>query len=459
MTEPDARLIFRSRPMENRVPLGQRPPSLVASIPGPVSAGWVSRLARTECPALTARRARRQERAGAPNDPIVWTDARGSNVRDADGNVFVDLTAGFSVAAIGHAHPRVVAAVSAQAERLPHALGDVHPSIPKIELLERLAELAPFDARVILGLNGSDAIAAALKTAALATGKHGVLAFDGGYHGLMYGPLALCGYQPGFREPFAPQLNPAVVFAPYPSRSSGAVSLEAALAVVDARWSDELGAVVVEPALGRGGVVFPPDELLSALAERCRARGALLIVDEIFTGFGRTGARWASGSVVPDVLCVGKALGGGLPVSACIAKAEVMAAWGDPAGEAIHTATFAGNPLACAAALASLDVLDEDGLVARSRDVGEAWTRELEERLEGLACVREVRGRGLMIGVELTSGAITLSMVHALLTRGYLTLPAGRGAEVLALTPPLTIDPALLSGFTETLVSLLREVG
>jgi 4-aminobutyrate aminotransferase/(S)-3-amino-2-methylpropionate transaminase len=426
---------------------------MVAPPPGPASARWVEVLARTECPSLTTRRARRAERSGAPNDPIVWAEAKGANVRDVDGNVYVDLTAGFSVAAAGHAHPEIVAAVQRQVALLPHALGDVHPSEPKIALLERLAALSPFDdARIILGLNGADALAAAMKTAVLATGRPGILAFEGGYHGLMYGALSLCGYAPGFREPFAAQLNPHVRFVPYPTET-----LAPTLDALDAAWGDDIGAIVVEPALGRGGLRFPPEGFLRALAERCRARGALLVVDEIFTGFGRTGRRWALDheGVVPDMVCAGKALGGGLPISACIATAEVMAAWGDPDGEAIHTATFGANPLACAASLASLEVIERDGLADRARDEGAIWLEELRARLGHHAAVREVRGRGLMIGVELDDGRRTLGLVASLLARGYLALPAGPGASVLQLTPPLIISRDLLRGATAAIGSIL----
>lgn len=429
---------------------GQLPPSIRTPLPGPLSARWIEVLAERECPSLTARRARREERSGAKHDPIVWAEARGSNVRDADGNVFVDLTAGFSVAVAGHAHPLITRAAREQLARLPHALGDVHPSVPKLELLERLGTIAPLpDARVILGLNGSDAVAAALKTASLATGRPGVLAFEGGYHGLMYGPLAICGYSEKFREPFRDQLNPHVRFAPYPR---GERELEAALGAVD----ETIGAVVIEPALGRGGNVFALPGALSALAERCRAKGALLVVDEIFTGLGRTGAPWGNDEVTPDLLCIGKALGGGMPISACIGRGDVMRAWGDPVGEAIHTATFAGHPVACASALATLEVIERENLAARSAELGRAWLDELA-RLRRHSSVRDVRGRGLMIGIEFDDGARTLGLVRALLERGWITLPAGRSAEVLQLTPPLTIARELLEGFTRELDRLLEE--
>ena len=177
---------------------------MTAPLPASASGALVERLSRTECPALTARRARRAELSGAAHDPIVWARARGVNVWDADGNRYLDLTAGFGAAAVGHSAKPVVAAIQEQSERLMHALGDVHPSDVKIALLEKLAALAPFrDARVMLGLSGADAVAAALKSAALFTRKPGVLAFRGGYHGLEYGPLAACGYSDAFRAPFA----------------------------------------------------------------------------------------------------------------------------------------------------------------------------------------------------------------------------------------------------------------
>jgi 4-aminobutyrate aminotransferase / (S)-3-amino-2-methylpropionate transaminase / 5-aminovalerate transaminase len=213
-------------------PLGDLLPAVSAPLPGALGTRLVEQLASSECPALTQRRARRSERSGAAQDPIVWAEARASNVVDADGNRFVDLSAGFGAAAIGHAHPRVVQAVQAQTARLMHALGDLQPSDVKVALLTRLAQLAPFDnARVMLGLSGADAVEAALKSALLFTKKPGVLAFLGGYHGLSHGPLAACGYSEAFRAPFAAQLNPHVVFAPYPGAS---VPLTASLAAIDA---------------------------------------------------------------------------------------------------------------------------------------------------------------------------------------------------------------------------------
>ncbi len=405
---------------------------MIAPPPGEVARAWIDRLALSESPAFTARRARREEATGAPQDPIVWTRARGSNVEDVDGNRYVDLTSGFGACAVGHAHPKVVAAIQSQSETLIHALGDFHPSDIKIQLLERLCSLAPWDARAILSSNGSDAVESALKTAAIATGRPGVLAFEGGYHGLSLGALAACGYSESFRSPFAQQLNPHVRWAAWPD-------------IGDARskMDSTIGAILVEPIQGRGGIRVPPPEFLQELAQLAHQHGALLIVDEILTGLGRCGVRWVSAGHA-DILCAGKALGGGLPVSACIAKAEVMSAWGDPSGEAIHTGTFYGHPLGCAAALAALDLLDE--LQEQAKTLGEQFATRLSE--SGF----RVEGQGMMLGVRFDHSVLPL--VHELLRHGYLTLPAGRDATTLELLPALTIEPSLLDAFVTTLQEL-----
>jgi 4-aminobutyrate aminotransferase/(S)-3-amino-2-methylpropionate transaminase len=447
--------------MRSSTELGHWPPAMRARPPGALGSALVEVLAQAECPALTSRRARRAERSGAPQDPIVWCEAVGSNVVDADGNVYVDLTAGFGVAALGHRHPAVVEAVREQSGRLLHALGDLQPSDVKIELLERLSGLGLFpDTRVILGSHGADAIEAALKTAMLATKRPGVLAFEGGYHGLSHGPLSICGYQPAFRAPFAAQLSPHVVFAPYP-RASDPLSL--AIARVRDAYREggvPIGAIVVEPMLGRGGVLSPPAGFLAALSDLADELGALLVLDEIYTGLHRTGPRFAleaEPGVEPDLVCLGKALGGGLPVSACLGSAELLACWGEPGGEAIHTATFFGHPLACAAALASLDVMEELDLAPKVEALGEWLKGLLAARLEGSELVVDVRGRGLSLGVELTTGAHTLRVMRRLLERGYLVVPAAPDASVLQLAPPLVIERPLLEGFVDALAACLED--
>jgi len=436
--------------------LGSLPPRISGSVPGRVAHTWIDQLARAECPALTLRRARRQELSGASHDPVVWARAAGANVQDVDGNIYVDLSAGFGAASVGHAHPRVVGAVQEQSARLMHALGDLQPADVKIGLLSRLCALVSEPVRAILGLSGSDAVEAALKTAMLHTGRSGILAFEGGYHGLMYGPLAACGFSSAFRGPFAAQLNPHVVFAPYPKTTE---QLSASLrAAADALAGDRIGAVLVEPILGRGGVYVPPREFLPELQALCRKRGALLVVDEVMTGFGRTGRMFGfeHDMETPDLLCLGKALGGGMPVSACLGRNEVMAAWAEASGTgpALHTGTFFGHPVSAAAALATLEVLHNERLAERARALG-AQLFDALSRLRERPGVRAIRGRGLLIGIELDSPERSLACMRALLERGYITVPAGADARVISLTPPLCISSDQLAGFVSALIESL----
>ena len=406
------------------------PPLLVTEVPGPRSRAWAERLARVESRNVTAL---------APDVPIFWERAAGSNVWDADGNRFVDLGAGFGVANAGHAHPRVVAALRDQSERLLHAMGDLHPATVKVELLEALVRRFPggAPARAVLGSSGSDAVECALKTAQLATGRAGVVAFEGAYHGLGYGALDTT-WRALFRQPFAARLPGATVFARFGDAA------DARRAARESRTP--IGAVLAEPIQGRGGERIPPDGFLRELRALCDAEGWLLIVDEVYTGFGRTG-RWFAcehEGVVPDLLCVGKGLASGMPISACIGTEAVMRAWPDPAGEAMHTQTFLGHPPGCAAALASMAVLEDEKLVARVAELGAIALAELRRRLAGRAHLRDVRGRGLLLAVECDTGETALRACGEALRRGVIVVPSGDRGEVVAITPPLSIDRDLL---------------
>ncbi|MGH7482003.1 MAG: aspartate aminotransferase family protein, partial [Longimicrobiales bacterium] len=356
---------------------GRALPRLRTPVPGPRSRALAERQAAVEVRSIAP---------GEASPPVFWRAARGANVRDVDGNTYIDLTGGFGVAAAGHSSPRVTRAVARQVGRLAHALGDVHPAAVKVELLERLGQLAPGDLCVsLLASAGAEAVEVALKTAFLATGRPGVVAFQGSYHGLTYGALSVTG-RTEFRAPFQPLLGGQVRFAPYPAEVGGAAvsaldSVRAELATGD------VGAVIVEPVLGRGGMVVPPVDFLPGLRALCDEHGAVLIFDEIYTGFGRTG-RWFAcehAGVVPDIMTVGKSLTGMLPLSAAIGTAAVMDAWPPWSGEAPHTSTFLGNPVSCAAALAHLRAIGRGGLVERAdvlgRRVGmrlEAWARRLD---------------------------------------------------------------------------------
>jgi 4-aminobutyrate aminotransferase-like enzyme len=417
------------------VAFGTALPEIIGPVPGPRSRELSVRLARVESRNITTT---------AP-PPIFWSAARGANVRDADGNTYIDLTAGFSVAAAGHANAAVARAISAQSRKLPHALGDVYPADIKVELLERLAQCAPPRLDVaILASAGAEAVEAALKTALLHSGKPGVLAFEGGYHGLTYGALAATS-RAEFRTPFQAQLFAGVRFAPFPAQHDDA---QAALAEARqnieeaARAGAPTGALLVEPLQGRGGIIVPADGFLAGLRSICDRSGIVLIFDEIYTGLGRTG-RWFAcehSGVVPDIITLGKALSGALPFSAAIGRRDIMDAWPASTGEAIHTSTFLGNPIACAAALAHLREIEARRLVERAHELG-GWLRRKLERWRRYAAVTDVRGAGLMQGVEIRSreGDGALVVARRALERGIILLAEGPSANVLAFTPPLVI--------------------
>src|SRR6266496_761007 len=313
--------------------------------------------------------------------PIVWERARGVQVWDADGNKYLDLTAAFGVAAAGHANPHVVKAGQRQLARLPHAMGDVHPHALKAELARELSRLTferwvgqmsrsripnPKSSKTIFCNSGFEAVEAALKTAMLATGKRGVIAFEGAYHGLGYGALNTT-HRAHFRSHFREQLGCFGHFVAFPASALATAETEAHIRRLFRR--EKIGAILVEPIQVRGGINIPRPEFLPLLRRLCDEHGALLVLDEIYTGFGRTGKWFACehSETVPDILCLGKALTGGFPLSACVGRSDVMdAAWPPSTGEAIHTSTFLGHPVGCAMALAQIAEIEARKLVERS---------------------------------------------------------------------------------------------
>jgi 4-aminobutyrate aminotransferase-like enzyme len=422
--------------------------SVVTAVPGPRSRALAAELAAYEAPGVTYL---------GEDYPVFWESASGALVTDVDGNRYLDLTSAFGVAATGHTNPRVARAVADQAQRLMHGMGDVHPTELRTRLLARLAELAPGDLRKsYLATSGAEAVEFALKTALLVTGKPRVLAYHGAYHGLSLGALEVVGIDK-FRAPFAPLVPARATFLPYPG--AGATVDDALGAVRTALGHDpDIGAVILEPVQGRGGVIVPPHGFLRALRALCDERGLLLILDEIYTGFGRTGAMFACEreDVVPDLLCVGKALGGGVPLSATVGTARVMDAWPVSAGEALHPSTFLGNPLACAAALANLDELERLDAVGRVR------TREaaLGARLRALASsssVRDVRGVGFLWAVEFAHAAFANRVVVRGLARGVILLQSGATGTSITLAPPLTIDDDQLARALDIFERTVRE--
>jgi 4-aminobutyrate aminotransferase-like enzyme len=424
--------------------------------------------------------------------PIVWERAKGVHVWDAEGKKYLDLTAAFGVAAAGHANPRVVKAGQKQLARLPHAMGDVHPHALKAQLarelsritFERWAGTAKVNSRTIRNIpgftsaatgktifcnSGFEAVEAALKTAMLATGKRGVLAFAGAYHGLGYGALNAT-HRDLFRRPFLSQLGEFGYFAPFPVAADvrrlkskeqlrneppriGCHEIEKHIRDLFRR--EKIGAILVEPVQGRGGINVPPPEFLPLLRKLCDEHEALLILDEIYTGFGRTG-RWFAcehSGAVPDLICLGKALTGGFPLSACVGRADLIdAAWPVSHGEAIHTSTFLGNPVGCAMALAQIKEIARLDLCQRSAELGEFLLNALVSlRIARSALRIFARGLGLMVGMEsrLPNGRpatqAAMRVIKKMLQRGFILLPEGEHANVISFTPPLTITKAQLA--------------
>jgi 4-aminobutyrate aminotransferase/(S)-3-amino-2-methylpropionate transaminase len=442
----------------NAAHLGALLPEVRVAPPGPLSRALAHRLHGVESRNVTYV---------ADDWPVFWEEAAGANVRDADGNVYVDLTGGFGVAFLGHAHPGVAAALGAQAGRLVHGMGDVHPPSLKVRLLERLAGIAPWpETRGVLASTGSEAVEIALKTALLATGRPGVLAFEGGYHGLTLGSLAVT-WRPLFRAAFAERLYRGVAFAPFPGAGAVDAALERVreLLLAGAPNGDPIGAVIVEPVQGRAGVRVPPEGFMAELSRLAAEAGALVIADELMTGMGRCGTMLASTRVglEPDLICLGKALGAGLPLSACVGARGVMDAWPASDGEAMHTSTFLGHPLACAAALAALERYAPDGVLAKAEALGARLRDGLTERLSAARGVARIRGLGLLLGVQLeTRGApaagAAAKVAGAALRKGVLVLPSGDAGEVVELTPPVVLTAAQTDHAVEVLVSSIEEV-
>lgn len=398
--------------------------------------------------------------------PIVWERASGSHVWDADGKRYLDLTAAFGVASAGHANPRVVAAGQKQLARLPHAMGDVHPHALKARLARELSRLtyerwSDVRAKCIFNNSGFEGVEAALKTAILATGKRGIVAFTGAYHGLGYGTLNAT-HRAFFRTPFLPQLRRFAHFAPYPSRPGDILNLTKEVNALLATKS--CGAVLVEPLQARGGIRIPPPQFLPMLRAACDRHGVLLVLDEIFTGFGRTGKWFAceESVVIPDLICLGKALTGGFPLSACVGPADLMdAAWPPSTGEAIHTSTFQGHPVGCAMALAQIAEIRSRQLPVRAAALGKFLLAALRKALAPLSSQIEIRGCGLMVGVEIKDAdgspatERALQAVKELLRRGFIVLPEGEHGNVISFTPPLTIAKSELSAVAQALAEVL----
>jgi 4-aminobutyrate aminotransferase len=407
-----------------------RRPVIRTPLPGPIAAGLIERDRRAMSPSFTR------------TYPFVMDHGEGCWITDVDGNTFLDFTAGIAVCATGHAHPRVVAAVAEQARRFLHMSGTDFYYRVEIELAERLAGLVfpGTPARVFFTNSGAEAVEGAMKLVRYATGRPNFLAFMGAFHGRTMGALSLTASKASQRRRFAPLL-PSVYHAPYPSRARG-ISTDDSLRAIEELFAtvmppESVAAVFVEPIQGEGGYLVPPEDFLPRLRQLTAANGILLVTDEVQSGMGRTGRLMAAEhwGVQPDVVCLAKGIASGLPLGAFVARAEVMS-W-DPGS---HGSTFGGNPVACAAALATLDLLQED-LIENAATVGAHLLEGLHRIAAGHpGLVHDARGMGLMAAIELDTPEHAAEVVQECFRNGLLLLTAGRRA--VRLCPPLVVSEA-----------------
>ncbi|MGB2402412.1 MAG: aspartate aminotransferase family protein [Akkermansiaceae bacterium] len=410
-------------------------PELITEIPGPRSLALAAELKRYECQNVTYT---------ADDWPVFWQRADGVNVWDEDGNRYIDLTSAFGVAGLGHGWSAGV--MREQSEKLIHGMGDVHPTALKVEVCKLLSAMT-FErwgegrGKTTLSNSGFEAVETALKTAVMATAKPGLVSFKNGYHGLGYGALIGTGIEK-FRTPFVEQLAPLCAQLDFPTTEDDLLRLEQQLGAIEAA---DVGALLVEPIQGRGGKLVPPDGFLAMLRAWCDCNEVVLIYDEVYSGFNRTGKLFACDweGVAPDMICLGKSLSGGYPISACVGKSRVMDAWPASEGEALHTSTFLGNPVGCAMAVASLKEHGNDGIRAQVEKMSAKFQELLCELKSPL--IKQVRGRGLMLGMELIhadggcAGDVAGEVLSDMMQQGVFMLADGAEGNVLAFTPPFVI--------------------
>ena len=427
-------------------------PHIVTELPGPRARAMIARDDAVVSPSLTRAY------------PLVAESGSGWVVTDVDGNRFVDFAAGIAVASTGHAHPAVVRAIQEQAARLIHIAATDFYEPRYVEFSERLAAIAPFaePARVFLSNSGTEAVEGAIKLARYHTHRPGIIAFEGAFHGRTLGALSLTNSKLKQRAGFGPLL-PMVHHAPYPrvrtwqehSGGDGSEELEVLRSAVLGRLiaPSDVAAMVVEPIQGEGGYFPAPAAFLQGLRDICDEHGILLVADEIQSGMGRTGRWWAMqhAGVEPDIVTAAKGIASGMPIGAFIARESV---WTWPAGA--HGSTFAGNPVCAAAGLATLDLL-EGGLVENAARAGDRLRAGLEQAATGCPAVRDVRGIGLMVGVEFTTHEEANAVERAAFERGLLVLECG--VSTLRLCPPLIVDDATVDLGIRLFAESLAAVG
>ncbi|MDB5931737.1 MAG: 4-aminobutyrate aminotransferase apoenzyme [Polaromonas sp.] len=405
--------------------------------------------------ALFARRQAAIPRGVGHSHQIFIERGENAEIWDVEGRRFIDFAGGIAVLNTGHRHPAVIQAVKDQLDRYTHTCFQVVPYEPYVELAERINALAPgdFAKKTLFLTSGSEAVENAVKIARAATGRSGVICFSGGYHGRTLMTLAMTGKVAPYKTGFGP--FPAEVFhAKFPNALYG-VTVDESIASVEAIFKNDIeasrvAAIIIEPVQGEGGFTIAPAELLQRLRTLCDDHGILLVVDEIQTGAGRTGTWFAveQSGVVPDLITMAKSMAGGFPISAVVGRADVM----DAVGPGGLGGTYAGSPVACAAALAVLDVFEKENLLQRSRDVGERLTAGLKAMAARHACIGDVRGMGAMVAIELFKDGdlkqpdadLAKRITAEATVRGLILLTCGTYGNVIRILVPLTASDAVI---------------
>jgi len=370
--------------------------------------------------------------------PVTIEKGVGAHVWDIDGKEYIDCMGGYGVALVGHQNKRVNDAIKEQIDKII----TVHSSLynkTREEFLKTLIGLAPKGlTQVHLNNSGAEAIEAAMKFARKFTGKKGMVAMKGSYHGKSFGALSLT-FNPKYRKAFAPLVE-KVSFASYGD-------MESLLSVID----DDTSFIILEPIQGESGIIVAPENFLQQVRKLCDEKGILLIFDEIQAGLGRTGRLWACDhwNTAPDILCLAKGIAGGVPMGATLVRPDILASMSK--GE--HSSTFGGNPMACAAGTAALKALTEDGLIENSEKMGKLFREGLEKLKEKHTMIREIRGKGLMIGIEMKFEIRDILM--GLIKKGVLMLYSGR--NILRILPPLVISEEDVTKVLHALDSILTE--
>jgi 4-aminobutyrate aminotransferase / (S)-3-amino-2-methylpropionate transaminase / 5-aminovalerate transaminase len=445
--------------MKNSIqqPKNQKP-AIKTAIPGPRSRGLRRREDKHLAPGL---------QNFALLAGIAVKEARGSAVTDVDGNTLIDIIGGIGVNALGHSHPGYVQAIQAQLEKA--SVGSF-TSEARVKLFERLAEHRPSPSlhRAQLYSSGAEAVESALRLAKSYTGKYEFVSFSGGFHGKTMGVLSLMGSD--FKNGFGPMV-PGSHIAPYADcyrcplklnyDSCGLACVEATRRQIKQDSSGNVAALLVEPMQGTAGNVIPPKEFLPAVKEVAREFDALLIVDEMITGFGRTGKYWGSdhSGVEPDIITLGKQFGGGFPISAILSKDEIVRSrpWSDPSGS---SSSYGGNPLAAIAADACLRIIDEEGLVENSRRVGEYFLKKMEDWVDRYPFIGDVRGAGLFIGMDLVRDKATKEPLSTAVCQRIFQECLKRGLLAMTYTHRVRIQPAMTidEGTVDSATAILAEV-